>query len=423
VPHVTITTTAPLSVDAALSIEGTTYTSAYAGDPAKAIAALPPSGGIVVIDQSAAVAATIWIPANVILAGRPGCVLTGSDPTQDVFALVNIAGVRLFHLTIAGGKSAVAGYAFSDVEIRGCRISGWHYRAVDLGAGTPNTTIHENQMTAPDPGMVDAIFAQDSGARLVIARNLIDTTGCNNAQAHGIALHTSAANGTMIDALVENNYVTHAGGNFGLEIGAFGGARPTAPIARNNRFRFAAKTNGGISLASSDDAQCVGNVIDMNGVAPDIMAIELVNSVTPLAIGNTVRNGPADARALVIDTTARALVINNALGGNVFITNSGTVPNQPRLDHNIVAYNHIAIPDGSVYPNAIYLHANAPGCQAVQNRIEANDIFAPAGCNLITLEQSAGTIDGTVVTGNLGAPPVQQIGGVTNTIQASYRSS
>jgi hypothetical protein len=410
---------APLAFDGeAFALhDGALYTSRFAGDIAKTLAALPALGGVVIADQSAAVSAVIMLPSNVAVIGRAGVTITQTDPTQDLFGFTGGSNVQVRGLNLVGGRCAFAAYNASNYTIAGNRVAGWHYRAIDLGQNMPDTSILENTFTAPDPGMTDAVFAQDVGANFRFCRNRIDTTGCTNAQAHGLALHTFASAGVLTDAHVEDNFFIHAGGNFAVEIGAFGGARPVAPIVRGNRFRFAAQTNGALSLASCDDALCLGNVIDCNLIAPSIMAIEVVTSAGALVQGCIVRNGAADGRALIFDSTSRCMATGNKFAGAVFI--SSGVSGQPQLDHNSVTNNDVLIAAGSVWAHAIYLHANVAGCQAVNNRIQNNGVIAPAGCNLITLEQSAGVIDATIVTGNPGAVFNNVGNAATNTVLAN----
>jgi hypothetical protein len=369
----------------------------------RACNALPAAGGLIVIDETITLAAPLRPPSNTTLQGRPGAVLTIADDAALPLNIIELyegqSDVTIEGVWFQGGRAAVSGFGCADITIRNCRVRAPRFRALDFGANTPNLRI-ERSSFADLQGCADGIFCEDSGFGLAIEDNQLDTTGITD---HGIALHTFGGGGRLIAPRVARTTIRHGGPNFAIEIGRFGqGNAVEGAAVEGTRILLMAPTNGAISFSEVDNGLVTGNLIDLNGIAPNIQAIEFAGSHFCLLAGNQVFGAPADARAAILDSSSDCLILANHLGGYVMMNNSNAFLGDADMSRSQIAHNRIGVPAGSVgYPAAVYAIVNNAAGEADYNMLASNTVSAPEGMAIAAGDIFAGSAEGTLIESNL----------------------
>jgi Right handed beta helix region len=368
-----------------------------------ALDALPDAGGLVVIDQTITLATPLAPPSNTTIQGRPGAVLTIADdgalPLNIIELYEGQSDVTIEDVWFEGGRAAVSGFNCSDITIRNCRVRGARFRGLDFGANTPNLRI-ERSSFAELHGCMQGIFCEDSGFGVVIEDNNLDTTGIRD---HGIALHTFGPGGLLISPRVTRTTVIHGGPNFAIEVGRFGaGSVVTGAVVEGTRILLTAATNGAISFSEVDHGVMANNIVNLNGFAPAIEALELAGAQACLMVGNQVYGGAANSRAAILDSSSDCLIALNHLGGYMTMNNTNAFLGDADMSTSQIVHNRIDVPAGSTaYPAAVYAQVNNPAGEADFNMLASNTISGPDGMAIAAGVVFAGSSEGTVVDSNL----------------------
>lgn len=403
---------------------GQVQTSSYVGSIPNAIAAA--KTGTVLVNRNYSSAATIILRSNMTVTCLPGIVVTQTNPAVDVFAMLpGTTNASLKGCKTVGGNNSLAGFGLNFFTVTGNTFTGWH-GGIRIGASSFNGTVSGNTIIGGAANCLDPGFFEDIGATLVFERNIVDNTGCQRSGtdgSHGLAVHTSGQNGSVVRLTIRDNWFVQGGSNYPIEVTQNNqGLNIDSCLIDGNHILMNAPSNGGISLGGSRHCSVSNNFVNMNGFTPYIAAFELVNSLNITFMGNHAWGGGANSYSLSVDTPSGIRALSNELGGYVAVANSGTFPGVTVLSDNAMIGNMIIIPEGSTILRAVLLQCNVAQCIARRNVFSLNTITGVnlPGSTAVYLEEDSGIVDGTQVMLNSVTGFTNDFGqdaSVTNTVK------
>ncbi len=280
--------------------------------------------------------------------------------------------------------------------------------------GSSNSIIRGNRITA---NVKSAIFVQGlsgptNGRNNLIEGNFLFQTGGSDSDA--IQGHSNDS-GTDINGLrIINNYIEMGSGDFGIEVGAFGGNAPTDVIIEDNLIKGTAAWFGGISLDDVSRSQITGNVVDSNGSDFSIGGIELVGVSASTISGNVVIGTAGGASGILMDGnggTDDNTIANNVIDGFANTASKGGISLEASggattIKRNVITGNvvrFIAATNAGVSYRGIQIFGNTATSDVTDNDINHNIILGNGDTaieGLTVVNNSGGTVDRNIFQSN-----------------------
>lgn len=320
--------------------------------------------------------------------------------------LVTGTNVQIQNCSITGTATALNS---DDLEINGASgvlVSGGSYTNSGIqGAISIYNSSHVRVTGVTISGSSSmGILAQDNVDDIEIDSNIIDTTAATVAGSHDIVVHTFTSGDYATKIRIHDNSLVNGNG-FCVEVGAFGGLTPVAPLVIKNSCKASVtSTFGGYSFNQVTGGLMQGNVFDQNSFVITIQAFEFAKVDHSTMEGNSQVNAPStNMVGISIDGSSSNIISANQLQGIIYVGSSGSTTSVygNRITNNVVAFPASA----TSTHGAIWIQCNFASTNCNNNLISGNWLQGVASINFgVDLENdqsgSGGTLDGTIVSGN-----------------------
>ena len=315
-----------------------------------------------------------------------------------------------------------------DLQINGAsdvRVSGGSYTNSGAQGGITIYRSSRVRVTGVSVfgGATFGIFAQDNLDEIEIDSNIVDTTSATVSQTLAIGVHTFAKEAYATHIKIHDNKIIQGGDDFCIEVGAFGGLRPTGIEVANNMCKAAATSTGMVSLASVSNGVMTGNIFDQNNQTITVEAFELAASNNITASANIQYGAPSkNIYGMSVNGSSNNVVSGNQLQGRIYL--GGSTSAMANNYGNRITENQIQMQSDAKSQAAIWLQCNFTSANCNGNYIGGNRIIAASGVNSgIYLENdvcASATVDSTIVVGNhiggYGAQAFSASACATNTV-------
>lgn len=259
------------------------------------------------------------------------------------------------------------------------------------------------------------IFGERDTTDADVKSNFIDESlGGSSLASHAIAFHSTTARATVSGTRITNNTLLDGRG-FCVEIGSFGGLRPSRIVVSNNTCTLAENgAEGGYSLSGVVDSTESGNTFDANGRSATIAAYEIVLATDVAVTGNTADIGTAwastSAAGATINRSSNVSFSGNVINGWGATTARGpgfglalvsASVNSARIENNSVSGNVFIFPRG-LESGGIWQQCQAPESVCSNNNFAGNVLTSDGSKGTVgfRIENDLGTTENTVLSGN-----------------------
>lgn len=346
--------------------------------------------------------------AGVTIFAEPGTVTVTKSANGEIFS-VSAADVTIRGLILDANKASFTG---SGIEVAGAgrfhAINNVITNAADKGihvVTSNDVLIERNRITGSDNS---AIFIQQNSDRYRVLNNFIDVSGAAGTSADAVQVHATTAAQTVDDGLIAHNELVSgaAGGTgFCVEVGAFGGDTPSGVIVSDNICRAGADSGGGLSFSTVSHGKISGNTIDSLTRVLDIGGIEVTNSDHISITENRIIGGSGVNFGIgtrMSDGVISNNIVDGFKDGGIGIEVSASVAfNATR---NIIIGNRVILPAApTLGTSGIRIRSNHASADLSFNVISSNSVSGDGDADGIgiALSQTIGTLDSTLVVGNL----------------------